>query len=161
MLNWLDYLLIVVMGVGFITGFLSGFMKQFFGLLSWILAIAAAVYLGDSVNNLLRPLLPEPAWMYPAAGSVLAFIVIFVSVSLAGKFLADGDGPLASGVMNKVGGGLLGMLKSGAILVILCWLPQVINWPSRDQIDQSVLFGPFYHYVTSFLNPGAFFIRIT
>lgn len=161
MLNWLDYLLIVILGIGFITGFLSGFMKQLFGLLSWVMAIAAAVYMGDQVNQLIRPLVSEPAWLYPAAGSVIAFLVIFISVSIAGKFLADGDGPLASGMMNKLAGGILGMLKSGAVLVIFCWLPQIINWPGRDQIDQSVLFSPFYNFVMSYLNPGSFFIRIT
>jgi membrane protein required for colicin V production len=102
-MNWLDLLLLVVIGVSVLAGFARGFARASFGLVSVVAGLLCAL------------------WFYPLAGAWLdRFVSSVQAANLLGFLL------LFIGVMML--GGLLGKLLEKLLkLVHLSWLDRLLG----------------------------------
>jgi membrane protein required for colicin V production len=113
-MNWLDVVLLVILGLTVVVGFLKGFLKQIIGIAAVIagLILAAVYYWG--IAEVLKTFIRNEL-----VANFLGFVIIFVCVlilgSLAGYLLTKAmKGPLA--FVNRLFGGVLGLVKG----VLIC-----------------------------------------
>jgi membrane protein required for colicin V production len=104
-LTALDILVILLVGAGLVVGWLRGFVAELLSLFAWFLAIVALRYLHEPV----RDLLVGPVGTL-AGAAVLAFVLVFGLVFLAGKLASR---RLGTRVRNSVVGPVDRLLGAG------------------------------------------------
>ena len=116
----LDILVFVLIVAGLAFGVMRGFVAEVLSLFAWFLAIAALRYLYEPVRAaLVRPIGTE------SGAAILAFVIIFGSVFVAGKIASRRVGRRVRdsvvGPLDRVLGGAFGALKGllGATLLFL------------------------------------------
>jgi membrane protein required for colicin V production len=116
----LDIIVLVLLLAGLVTGWLKGFVGEVLSLSAWIVAIVFLRLLHTPVTNALTGLVGTRS-----GAAVLAFVLVFGLVFLAGKFVARriGGGVKRSviGPVDRILGAGFGVLKGliGATLLYL------------------------------------------
>ena len=67
---WADWFLLAALVMSIIIGILRGFTREFFGLISWVIAIVAAVFLAPATLGLLEPHISTPSLRIAASYAV-------------------------------------------------------------------------------------------
>ncbi len=130
-MNWLDILLLVMIGFSVFKGLNSGLLKGLSGLLGFILGLAAALNfyqpLADMIN-LKWQILPFISGLLPfSLGfegilNIICFIIIFFLVYWAVKILGGLLGTMAKlfflGPVDRIGGALLGAVNGGFLATV-------------------------------------------
>ncbi len=122
-----DIVLIIILIVGAVSGYKKGFLSELITLLGIILGVlagfklmGAAMLMLDEHYDINENVLP-----YVAFGVVFLFVVI--GVSLLGKFFKSSLEKTLLGSVDKLAGGLLGILKTAFMLSVLIWITSSLN----------------------------------
>lgn len=114
-MNWLDIVIIIILIIAAVSGYRKGMISQAFGIAGLLLGI----YLGYRFSSLLS------GWFGLSGGyaNLLSFIVILVSVIviawLFGLFAKKVFRMTGFGLLDDLGGLVLGVIKIGLILALL------------------------------------------
>jgi membrane protein required for colicin V production len=127
--HWVDYAIIVVVGLSVITGLMRGFVKEIIALGIWIIAIWIGFKYSPVLSASLKPYIPDNSLR-----GILSFVVLLLGVIIVGGLL----NMLLSLILNRSGlkgtDRLLGMgfgFVRGTFIVAL--LIGVINLTSLAQ----------------------------
>lgn len=129
---WVDWVLLVALAFSILVGVLRGFTREVLGLVSWIVAIVAALMFAPTVAGWLEPHISTPSLRIAASyglvflgGLLLGAILTAVASMLVRK------SPL-SGVDRMVGGGfglLRGLLLAAVVVALVGQTPaRQDNW---------------------------------
>ena len=112
-----DIAVLLMVGVGAVTGFLRGFVQEMLALLAWIFALFAIHYLHTPLTTSLTPIIGTAS-----GGSVLAFalllLVPYAGVKLVANWLGARSRASLIGPIDRVLGFGFGGIK-GLIIVVL------------------------------------------
>ena len=112
-----DIAVLLMVGVGAVTGFLRGFVQEMLALLAWIFALFAIHYLHTPLTASLTPIIGTAS-----GGSVLAFalllLVPYAGVKLVANWLGARSRASLIGPIDRVLGFGFGGIK-GLIIVVL------------------------------------------
>lgn len=86
----MDIVVLTLVGGGAVLGFTRGLVQEVFSLLAWLLAILAVRFLHQPATELLSPYIGTAG-----GGAMLAFVLLFGSMFLAGKFLSHRVGKVS------------------------------------------------------------------
>ena len=119
---WVDWFLLAALVVSIIIGILRGFTREFFGLISWIVAIVAALFLAPATLGMLEPHISTPSLRIAASYAVVffGFLVIGAIVTTVISALVRKN-PSLSAIDRSVGGGF-GLIRGVLIGVVLVWI---------------------------------------
>lgn len=118
---WADWFLLAALVISILIGVFRGFTRELLGLVSWIVALGAALFLAPHAVPLLEPHVATPSLR--VAG---AYAGVFFGVLLAGAIITYVVSTLVrksplSGVDRMVGAGF-GLARGVLIAVLLVWL---------------------------------------
>lgn len=109
-MNWLDILLLILLGLGFVKGLFDGLVKQVVSLI----ALAAAVLFCSEVATVLQGYVMAWDWFSEKETVVICYILAFVLILFMVNFIGNLVSHLVNAtplsVLNHIGGGLLGLL---------------------------------------------------
>lgn len=115
-MNTLDYIILAILGVGFVAGFMKGVIQQAFSLGGLILGII----LGTLLYRPFAGFLLDIFNMSDQAARIVAFIVILLVVpilfGLVGKLLSKLIQLASLGFIDRLAGGVFGLFK---VLIII------------------------------------------
>jgi len=118
-MNYFDVIFFLVLLWGFYKGFRKGLIKAFFGFLAVVFGVYFAINFSYKVDILLN----EFFVIEKAFSPLLSFIVSFMGVVLALKAIAFVFEKIISlvalGLINRLLGGVFGLLKMGGALGVL------------------------------------------
>jgi membrane protein required for colicin V production len=121
-----DIAVLLLVGVGAVTGFLRGFVHEILALLAWIFALFAIHYLHTPLSNALSPVIGTVS-----GGSVLAFalllLVPYAVVKLIANWLGARTRNSVLGPIDRVLGFGFGAIK-GIIIVVLAFSVLVLGY---------------------------------
>lgn len=86
-MNWVDWLILGILAYNGLTGFFKGFVRALSSLIAMVVATLAAGYLGE-VSASLIGLAPKSDPFAPIIGSAVAWILVYLVLSIAGYFLS-------------------------------------------------------------------------
>ena len=116
-MNWIDVILLVILGLTVFLGITKGFVKQIFGLLAVILGLILALNLYSQASFLFRGIVASKILAH-FLGFLAVFLIVlclgFIASRLFSKMI---KGPLE--VLDKILGGALGLLKGILICSII------------------------------------------
>lgn len=130
-MNFLDWIIIILIGVGVVKGLSDGLVRQIVSVTGIILGTWIAIKYADAAGKFLLQLYEFPEYVWKP----LSFLLPFVLVIIAGNLLATIFQKLLSeiglGPINHVGGALFGGIKFILLVSVLLNLFQFFDKNNR------------------------------
>ena len=132
-----DLFFTVVLLSFFIASFMRGFLKELLELIGLLGGIKAASLYYEDMGQQLEGLLGKGE-----LATIAGFVLICVLGYLAGTVLSSfGDlvrfSPL--NLMNRILGGVVGLLKGLAVVLLIIWVVEEFFPPLEDALDDAIL----------------------
>ena len=153
----LDILLLILLSVGFVGGLFSGAVKQVVSLTAFVLGfVVACLYyqrLGDWLTGVL-----SSATLSQAVAFVLLWAVVPIVANLVSGLVTKALNLVpVLGLLNRLLGGLLGMVKYGLVLGALIMLFSSVGFLKEETMQASRLARPLMavpEYIYNTLSRG-------
>lgn len=136
----------ITAGIGLFvfSGFFEGLLKKIFGLLVLIVAFFTAIHT--------YPIFSE--WFQASFGwsgiisTIVAFLCVFLFVLVFGNILyrVVGSKNELYKTWDRLAGSLFGLIEGAIIVSLFLHLLVLIDIPSEDTIQNSVLYSPVYRF---------------
>ncbi len=140
-MNWIDYVLLALIGFAAVRGFMRGFIIELCGLLGLVLGIWGAIHFNGHVAQWLGLGTDKEAVAF-----LLTVVLILVLVHLLGRMLTTVVDIAQLSLPNKVAGTLFGALRKAFVLSVVLnvfYAKHQSAWaPSLKVQQESVLFEP-------------------
>jgi membrane protein required for colicin V production len=127
-MNGLDFVVIGILLFSLLLGVWRGLIYEVMALLGWPLAfVLSKLFAGN-----LAPLLPlqQETWRN-AAAYVLVFIVVLIVWNVIARLLSKFLKVMGSGWLDRVMGGLFGLMRGALVVLVLVWLAGLTHFPAR------------------------------
>ncbi len=153
-MNWLDITLLCLAGIGFVKGLFDGFIKQVVSLIALLLAI----FFCGEVADWLRGYILALGW-FPEEGVsiicyVLGFFLILGVLALASEILNHVIDVTPLGLLNHLGGGLVGLVFIVAFMSLFLNGLEIVDKGSvlisREAKVESRLYLPVVDLIPTF-----------
>ncbi|KTD09516.1 CvpA family protein [Legionella jamestowniensis] len=146
-MQWVDLLIIAVIGLSVLTGLIRGFIKELIALAVWVLAIWLAFSYSQSLDPWLQKYIQDKT-----ARTATAFIVILIATLIAGgiinaflSFILKRSG--LSGTDRMLGMGF-GFVRGVFIVALIMLVVRMTSLPYQEYASHSTLYAKFEPVVT-------------
>lgn len=145
-MNVFDIIIAALLVYGFVKGLMKGLFIEVASLIALIGGVFGAIHFSYFVADILKEYVDWSENYISLAAFAITFIGIVVAVSLLGKFLTKMADLAALGLVNKVMGGVFGLLKTAIILsVIFVFFNRINNtipFVGKETLEESLLYKP-------------------
>lgn len=136
---------LIILGIliwAFFAGIRNGIVVQIAGLAGLFGGAYLAFRFGGEVGRWLG----VNEGMAPVAGFAILFLATLVVVALIGKLLRGMFKIAGLGVIDKIGGAVLSLLKAGLVLALCLYCFDYLNdrtsWVDEEKLEESRFYGP-------------------
>ena len=140
-MSYIDIFLGVLLGFGIFKGIKNGLIVEFASLVSFFVGIYIAVKFSSVVGSFIGDSKSSKVVAF-----VLTFILVLVGIHLLAKVFSKIASALFLGLINTIGGGIFGGLKTALILGVILSLFQKVNINdtliSKETQESSLFFNP-------------------
>lgn len=159
-MNTFDAIITFILLFGFVKGFMKGLFIEVTSLIALIAGIYGTIHFSYFLENYIKEHTNFDEKYISLIGFAGTFIIILVVISLTGKLLTKMADEVSLGLLNKILGGIFGVLKFGCILSFAFYLfekaNEIIPFVEKDTLNKSILYGylnkvstAIYNYITS------------
>ncbi len=143
-MNILDLLLSIFLLLGLVRGLFKGFFAELAGLLSLIGGIYAAIHFSSATYAFLNSFISWDEKYLAILSFAVTFFVVAVLISLAGSFLTKMVSIIALGLVNRLFGGIFGVLKMAFLASIFMMFFDNFEIFETEETtkEESVLYEP-------------------
>ncbi|WKD85280.1 hypothetical protein KCTC32516_00620 [Polaribacter huanghezhanensis] len=145
-MNVFDIVIAVFLVFGFARGLMKGFFIEVASLVGLIGGIWGSIHFSYFVGDFLKESVSWSEKQISLAAFAITFILILVVVSLIGKFLTKLADLAALGIVNKIFGGVFGLVKMGLLLsVVFIFFDRMnssITLVDKETLEESILYKP-------------------
>jgi membrane protein required for colicin V production len=142
----LDIILGLLLAYGLYKGFKNGLFVELASLIALIAGIFGAIHFSYIAGDYLHEHMQWEERYINLAAFIITFIAIVLIVHVAGKFLTRMADFAMLGVLNKIAGGLFGVLKIavilGAILIFFERVNSSVGFVKNESMQSSILYEP-------------------
>lgn len=121
-----DIAVLLLVGMGAITGFLRGFVQEILALAAWVFALFAIRFLHTPLTNALEPVIGTSSGA-SVLGFALLLLVPYATVKLIAKWAGNHSRNSVLGPIDRVIGFGFGAIK-GMIIVVLAFSVLVLGY---------------------------------
>lgn len=145
-MTFVDTITVLLFVASVVIGYMRGLVRQATSLVGYILGIIACNMFGDTATDILLTVMPSAAeWPLAsvtthAVAVIVLFLLISLSVRVAGMFLRSVIGMLHLGIVDNIGGSALCLFKYFFIFSILLNLWLMVN-PTSDTFTTEHILG--------------------
>ncbi|MCY3488586.1 MAG: CvpA family protein [Bacteroidetes bacterium] len=146
-MNWLDILIIVVLGIGSLMGFRRGLILQLFGLVSFIASFLIGFSYMEGVGDWFENQLGVSATYSSLVGFGAVFLGVHVCAMIVSRFLDKVvKKTVVIGGLNRIFGGAVGLITSGLAFSLLLYALATVNLPPSELRSSSALYEVVYQF---------------
>ena len=140
----------IILGGFLIYGFIRGLWRGFFVELAALVALFIGIFAAIKFSYLMKSLIGNHFHWSPKtiliAAFALTFILVVVGIFLLAKFFTTLANFASLGLINKIGGGVFGVLRMILILSVSLNLFQKVNenntFAEKTTLEKSIFFHP-------------------
>lgn len=144
-MNWLDAVIIIILGIGLVKGFIDGLIIEISKILALVLGIFLSIHFsGWTAARLSDYFDLQTAWLGTLAFA-LTFIVIVIAVNLLGRLLDSVLKAAALGFFLRITGAVFGILKMALILSVIFIFINTVNQRIRILPEKVTSNSNLYH----------------
>jgi membrane protein required for colicin V production len=145
-MNIFDIIITALLLFGFVRGLVKGLFVEVASLAALIGGVYGAIHFSYLISNFLKEYVTWNTEYISLAAFAITFIVIIVVISLLGKALTKIANFASLGIVNKILGGVFGVLKIGLILSVVFIffgkMNETIPFIKKETLDESILYRP-------------------
>lgn len=142
----IDIVLAALLLFGFIRGLFKGLFVEVASLVALVLGIYGAIHFSYFASDILESKVDWNEKTINIVAFAVTFVIIVLTISLAGKALTKLADFAALGLLNKLLGGVFGALKIGLILSVLLIVFSKLNntlpFMEKEDLEESTLYEP-------------------
>ena len=145
-MNTVDIILSLVLLYGLVRGFFRGLLTELASLIGIVAGIYGAVHFSHFLGEILSRHVDWETQYINLISFAITFVLIVFLVSLAGKMLTKVAAFAALGIVNKLLGGVFGLIKSAFVASVIIMFFKATN--ERIEIvedktlEESILYDP-------------------
>ncbi len=152
-MNVLDIIILALLLFGLINGFRRGFFVEVASLVALIAGVYGAIHFSNFAADFLMDKVDWNEKTVNITAFAITFIVIVLLIVLAGKALTKLADFAMLGILNKLLGGIFGLLKMAVILsvilIIFDSLDKNLPFTDKEDLEDSILYEPVKSLVPS------------
>ena len=143
-MNILDLLLSIFLLLGLVRGLFKGFFSELASLLALLGGIYAAIHFSGAAYAFFSAFLDWDVKYLSILSFAVTFFVVAILISLAGSFLTKMVHMVALGIINRLAGGALGVLKMAFLAsIFIMFIERFEVFEAEESTkEESVLYGP-------------------
>lgn len=146
-MNTLDIILLVILGIGAISGFRKGFLMEIVSILAFVIAIIGSFKLLQVGMDILKENFELSGKFLPYLTFIIIFIAIIIVVNLIGKAVKKILDMTLLGSFDNLAGAIIGVFKWAFGLSVLLW---IFNYFQINPIEDYAENAVVYPFVVSF-----------
>ena len=143
---FIDFFLGALLIYGIVRGIWNGFFVEFASLVSLLVGIYAAIKFSYLIRAIIEGNVSWNPKTVQIAAFALTFILVVVGISLLARFLTTAVSFAGLGIVNKIFGGVFGLVKMTLIISISLNLFARLNSGvaivSEETTEKSMLYNP-------------------
>lgn len=151
-MNFIDILIIVLLGYAAWKGFKKGFIIELFTFLALFLGLYAGIHFSDFISNVLRENLGMTSDYVPAISFTIIFLAVGAMVYFGGKAIEKVIKIIQLSLVNKLLGIFFSVLKMifimGAVILLIESYNEKSDFISEETKSNSLFFYPVKKTVT-------------
>jgi membrane protein required for colicin V production len=140
----IDIVLGALLLFGLIRGVMKGLFVEIASLVALALGIYGAIHFSGFATEFLQSKVDWNEKTINITAFAITFVIIVLTISLAGKALTKLADFAALGILNKLLGGLFGTIKIGLILSVLLIVFDKMNntlpFMEKEDLEESILY---------------------
>lgn len=142
-MNWIDLLGLLVLSVFFLMGLVKGFIREVLILAGIVVSFFISLHLMGFAASWVEKWVTIPAALSLLVGFLAVFLGLVVLFHIIGYVLHRIVRASPLSVFDRLGGGLLGLLKAGLIIFVILLLLSVVPFRggAAGQLRGSVMYG--------------------
>ena len=145
-MNIFDIIITALLLFGFVRGLVKGLFVEVASLAALIGGVYGAIHFSYLISNFLKEYVTWNTEYISLASFAITFVVIIVIVALLGKALTKIANFASLGIINKILGGVFGVLKIGLILSVVFIffgkMNDTIPFIKKQTLEESILYSP-------------------
>ena len=145
-MGFLDIVLGLLLIYGLYRGLKNGLFVEIASIIALIAGLFGAIHFSYIAGNYLSENMAWEERYLNLTAFILTFIIIVLVVHLAGKFLTKIADFAMLGLLNKIAGGLFGMLKVavilGALLIFFDRANSSLGLVKNETVKKAILYEP-------------------
>lgn len=145
-MNIFDIIISALLLFGFVRGLIKGLFVEVASLAALIGGVYGAIHFSYLISNFLKEYVTWNTEYISLASFAITFVVIIVIVALLGKALTKIANFASLGIINKILGGVFGVLKIGLILSVVFIffgkMNDTIPFIEKQTLEESILYSP-------------------
>lgn len=153
-MNTIDIVLLFALGFGLVRGLWRGVIIELASLLAIVLGIYGAIHFSFYMAGILNQYLSLDKSTTEALSFAFTLILIMLAVMLLAKFLTKLVQSVSLGFLNRLAGGIFGILKialiAGTLFLMLEKTWQISKWIPEETLLNSKLYEPIKSVGTLF-----------
>lgn len=153
-MNWVDIVVGAFMILFLVAGTRRGFIREVTGFVGLVLAFVLAI----AGAQIWAVMIADQLHFHPSVATVVSFILIFVLVFLlsraAGGLIFKLIRKTPLGLLDRIGGSIIGLLKGGLILSLIFLILGTFSLPQAfsNSLDSSALTPPLRAFAPTMYN---------
>lgn len=141
-MTWIDYLVLLIVGVSVLISFWRGAVRELFSLLGWVAAWFAAVNFSDDVAHVLPAAIAQSNLRMLAAYAIVFAGVVLVAI-MVGIMLSTLLKTIGLGAVDRLLGAAFGLIRGLLIALVLILAAGLTSLPSGSSWRNS-MFSPVF-----------------
>lgn len=145
-MNTFDIIIAAFLIFGFVKGLMRGLFVEVASLVALVAGVYGAIHFSHFVGGYLVQYVDWEEQYITVTSFAITFALIVLAISLFGKALTKMADFAALGLVNKILGGVFGLLKFGLILSIILLvfskLNKTVPFVAEEEQENSILYEP-------------------
>jgi len=145
-MNYIDIIIIIILGVAMIRGFVNGFVREIASLAALIIGIWGAIRFSSFTAAKLYDYFDMTGKYVGIIAFIITFLIIVVIIHFIGLLVDKLMNAVALGFINKLLGIAFGLLKSVLIMSVIFMVLNAIDqhrpFLPKEKIERSMLYNP-------------------
>ena len=145
-MNWIDFIIIILLVFGLARGFINGFIKELASLLALILGIWGAIKFSAFTAERLYDYFDMTGQYVGIIAFLITFVIIVIIIHFIGLLVDKFVETISLGVLNSLLGLVFGVFKTALILSVIFTVLNAIDakhhFLPKKQIENSKLYNP-------------------
>jgi membrane protein required for colicin V production len=145
-MNWIDFIIIILLVFGLARGFINGFIKELASLLALVLGIWGAIKFSTFTAGRLYDYFDMTGQYVGIIAFLITFVIIVIIIHFIGLLVDKFVDKISLGVLNSLLGLVFGVFKTALILSVIFTVLNAFDakhhFLPRKQIEDSRLFNP-------------------
>lgn len=144
-MNYLDYIIIVFVVIGFLLGFKDGLIRKIIGLIGLIAGIALAFEFSDVIGKFLTPFFNNDEYLSGVISGILIFLTVVFIASVIKRIVHPLD--KLNKFINQFIGGLIGVIQIIFFLSAFLLVIDIFQIPEEESRNKSFFYETVYNTI--------------